>query len=395
MPDFSFSGFLFTDKSGIVDSHQTATFWKAIWFLDSALSSDSLTDYEHSLDPSLLEAHVSTDEYYTSHDTPTPDAVDVYLLTPFQVFMDIGKDIENTFKPYKSSSEIWDDLLQPLLAVKHFQIGLFSLICCSFMFLTGTLPYLALSILAYPLMWIIEWIAKEVFDFHIGYCQFAEKALFPFLLAATGINLSWIASSITSMIQAIIHIIAIPLTWFVKIPIRGIITAITGMPKIENNPDMKRLGSKGHAALDELDALEKAELLDLNKEKEIFGTVKIIIKVMNAETIRATYKRQDPLIEPIYKSNLYSNLKFNDIVNNNGHDYKNNFISHAREYFKLSSVTSGLKNFLLFSYGQKLQYPKTSLENPVLNQDILNTLGQEHFASELSNYVLTGHKYRQ
>lgn len=52
---------------------------------------------------------------------------------------------------------------------------------------------------------------------------------------------SWLLDAVSSTIRGVTQLVTTPLAWFGKMPLRGIITAITGKPNIESNSGIRKL----------------------------------------------------------------------------------------------------------------------------------------------------------
>lgn len=136
----------------------------------------------------------------------------------FQPLFDMGKDLKDTIKPYASWWYVKRDALQPLYGLGNLLKGAFYLIAIIPLFLFNLFRYAA-NVKSFD-----EWVGLA-FIFN-------------------GIRaVSWFIDGLLSIVRGVTQIITTPLTWFIKMPMRGIITAFTD-PKdllIENKPSIQAL----------------------------------------------------------------------------------------------------------------------------------------------------------
>lgn len=154
---------------------------------------------------------------------PKPHKKMWQLLGALQPVADMGKDITNLFKPYKSRYHIFKDLFQFIHGIINIFQGIGNLIMA-------------------PLIFIYE-LGKDLFRNIPSHCHFQN-----FLLNATNTT-SWLLEGALNIARGVTQILAAPLTWLLKMPIRGIITAVNGgFPKIEDHPKIQRLVTEGDLA---------------------------------------------------------------------------------------------------------------------------------------------------
>lgn len=141
------------------------------------------------------------------------------ILGGLQPLADMYKDLIDTFKPYKTSYHFKRDLLQPISGIGNLFKGVATVVGAFCLFLGNTIRY-----------------------------AFVSGSLANFL-DNMGVNCkrtgAWLLDGITNIIRGITQIAATPLTWILKIPCRGLITAIKGQPLIEQNQGIQRLVTKG------------------------------------------------------------------------------------------------------------------------------------------------------
>lgn len=135
-----------------------------------------------------------------------------YFLGGLNPLIAMGKDFLDTFKPYKSRFYIFRDLLQPLRGLGNVIRGLFNLIATPILFLINTARYAIMAIQAKSFQLFLENMALNLIKSGGG-----------------------LLDGITSIIRGISQIITTPLTWFIRMPLRGIITAVKGMPTFLNS----------------------------------------------------------------------------------------------------------------------------------------------------------------
>ena len=119
------------------------------------------------------------------------------LLGGLQPLVDIGKDLINTFKPYKSFSYFIEDLKQPLRGVGNMLKG-------------------------------------------IGYIAVTPLTLFSEKPVQTA--LSWLNYGVLNILKGGLQVVTTPLTYFLRAPLRGLISCFSGKPeRFEDKESVKSL----------------------------------------------------------------------------------------------------------------------------------------------------------
>ena len=131
------------------------------------------------------------------------------LLGVFQPFVDMINDGIDTFRHYKTLEEIRDDALQPIYGLGNILKALFTIIAIPFSLILGTI------VIAIP---------DETRDRHDPKRANAGYRIGVHLLQL----LTLIPHAVFTLARGITQIIFTPLTWFLKMPLRGIITAVKG-----------------------------------------------------------------------------------------------------------------------------------------------------------------------
>lgn len=171
-----------------------------------------------------------------------------YFVAPRQIFKDMVKDIADTFKPYKNVDQTDRDYAQPFRGAKNLYKG----------FAGITIPTIKFA--AKIIGSIIFGIPSSIYQAFTKSHPDAENPL-TFLnseISKTRTQASKLikdtASEIltgaTKMLRGLTQIVTTPLTWFIKIPLRKIITSFTGSPKIEDNRSIKNLVQEANQILD-------------------------------------------------------------------------------------------------------------------------------------------------
>jgi len=252
-----------------------------------------------------------SDEYYVLYNMEDPSPAKKRIIGPFQVFLDMGKDIVDTVKLYKGLYQYIRDAAQPAIGALNILKG-------------------AASIALSPLVLVGNFILDSVKAVYASVAtdksassirrKFARNSIVNLMRTA-----SWIADGITSVIRGATQVIFTPLTWFVKIPLRGIITAIKGTPKIEENPGIQKLLDHSQNSTADLinPSMADADIAKGNVNYRSGGPA-LIQKALHAKFKCSLSKGQDTNIDP---------NKEEDIYNNNGS-------SSIAVYFQLFSNTN-------------------------------------------------------
>jgi hypothetical protein len=134
------------------------------------------------------------------------------LLGGFHPFMEIGKDIIDTVKPYKSKFYIARDALQPIRGIGNTLKGIFNIVTS-------------------PILMGIDTINNCYTSIRYGNFDYLKRKM----SFDAQRHLGGFIDGIGSTIRGISQIATTPLTWFVRMPLRGIITAVRGMPTIQQS----------------------------------------------------------------------------------------------------------------------------------------------------------------
>lgn len=133
------------------------------------------------------------------------------LLAGFNPLRAMGKDLVDTFKPYKSNFYVLRDFIQPLRGIGNILRGLFNLVVSPILFLVNILRYVIAAI--------------EVKSFN----SFISNLNINFTRTLAGL-----LDGVNSLIRGATQVGTTPLTWL-RIPIRLFITTIAGQPTVSQN----------------------------------------------------------------------------------------------------------------------------------------------------------------
>jgi hypothetical protein len=185
------------------------------------------------IDEKLYPRENSTIRYSSStpysrryNETPT-DALTDQFVGALQPLASMANDFLYTFKPYKSGKDALNDLAQPVRGLGNILRGLALTIASPLFFLVNTVRYAFVS---------GTW-ANFVGNMKIN-------------LIRSG---SWLLDGVCSLVRGITQLITTPLTWFLKMPLRGILTGVKGTPDIAENEEVQRLVDLGHQAIADKD----------------------------------------------------------------------------------------------------------------------------------------------
>lgn len=171
---------------------------------------------------------------YRDPGRPSPSSRFLGGLQPFRA---MKKDIVDTFKPYKSTFYIKRDLMQPVAGIGNIIKG-----SC----------YVVLAPLMFPIgifVCISEGIAKKSFGLFAWKMALGSTVLSGGFLDGVG-----------SLVRGVSQLLTTPLTWFVRIPLRAIITKIKGKPTVCQNVEKK---------------VEKLEILVNKEDKTLTDALEI------------------------------------------------------------------------------------------------------------------------
>lgn len=172
-------------------------------------------------------------DYYTIlHERKPIIGLKAQFLGPFQTFLDVKKDLTNTFKPYKSSYYLKKDAMQPLYGVTNLLKGL-------------------VYIVAAPLTLLFNLFIREPYRTIKSFISLSSALTHYFHNTKINVlrTMSWLLDGSLNVIRGVTQIATTPLTWLIKIPMRELITTIKGAPTIEENNAVKNLVSKANAIL--------------------------------------------------------------------------------------------------------------------------------------------------
>ncbi len=135
----------------------------------------------------------------------------------FQPLRDMLKDVVDTFKPYRSVWFVKRDARQPIDGLENILKGIFELIVSPLLFLLCPIYY------AFRAESLKDYGAK------VGTLWLQ--------------SLSWFIHGVLSVLRGATQIAATPLTWLIKIPLRGLNTLIRSLLEesfaVENNPGVR------------------------------------------------------------------------------------------------------------------------------------------------------------
>lgn len=135
-----------------------------------------------------------------------------YFLGGLNPLLAMGKDFVDTFKPYKSGYYVQRDFLQPLRGLGNIVRGVFNIVATPLMFLVNTVRYAAMAIQ------------------QKSFALFTENMALGSIKAGGGL-----LDGVSSIIRGATQLISTPLTWLLRMPLRGAITVIKGKPTVSQN----------------------------------------------------------------------------------------------------------------------------------------------------------------
>lgn len=139
-----------------------------------------------------------------------------YLWGGLNPLLAIRKDLTNTLKPYKSSFYVFKDLLQWVSGIGNTIKGVFNCVFSPLIFLVNLIRY--------------------------AYYAIREKNvhLFTHNMALSSVKLGGgLLDGLSSLIRGASQIVTTPLTWLIKMPLRGLITGIKGKLTLSQNVENK------------------------------------------------------------------------------------------------------------------------------------------------------------
>lgn len=168
----------------------------------------------------------TSDTPYGRRWNPNPH-IGQQMLGGLQPIADMIKDFVDTFKPYKFSDHAKKDLLQPISGLGNIVKGIINLLGAPVLFVGNTIRYIFIS------------------DSFSGFLYLYNIVLNIHRTA------SWMLDGVSSLVRGVTQIAATPLAWFIKMPLRGLVTAIKGIPSIEQNSGIQKLVAEGKTAVQE------------------------------------------------------------------------------------------------------------------------------------------------
>ena len=160
------------------------------------------------------------------NETPKGHWTDQFIGT-LQPIASMANDFQYTFKPYKSVRDVLIDVLQPVRGVVNILRGIANLVVAPIFLLGNTVRYALIS---------------------GSFSNFSSN-----MKLNLGRSTSWFIDGLSTLIRGTTQIIASPLTWALRIPLRGIITGIKGTPDISENEAIQRLVDQGNQAIEDKD----------------------------------------------------------------------------------------------------------------------------------------------
>lgn len=139
-----------------------------------------------------------------------------YLWGGLNPLLGMKKDLIDTLKPYKSNFYVFKDLLQLVSGIGNTIKGVFNCVFSPLIFLVNIFRY--------------------------AYIAIREKSfrLFTYNLALSSIKLGGgLLDGLSSLIRGASQIVTTPLTWLIKMPLRGLITVINGKLTLSKNVENK------------------------------------------------------------------------------------------------------------------------------------------------------------
>jgi hypothetical protein len=139
----------------------------------------------------------------------------------------MANDIQYTFKPYKSSEDVLMDIAQPIRGLKNVMRGLATVVATLLFFGGNTIRYAFNS--------------GSFSNFNFN------------MILNLGRSTSWLIDGLASIVRGSTQVVATPLTWVLRMPLRGIITAVKGHPDISENEEIQHLVALGNQAITDND----------------------------------------------------------------------------------------------------------------------------------------------
>jgi len=233
--------------------------------------------------------------------SPAPNSKVQQILGGLQPIADIGKDFVDTFKPYKARYHAQRDFLQPIRGVGNIAKGVANLI-------VGVIGIIGVPLL-FPL---------------ISFENDRDK-----LRNNLSLTFSWYLDGISSIVRGVTQVITTPLTWFIKMPLRGLITAIKGRtPLIEENQGIQLLVKKG-------DALLKVAQREAEE----------VTEAEYADSIRYELYRKYKKADSRKQATQIDEKTLNELLNDNSNPKSSCYTSDSRMYYPTNFSVDQRDNF--------------------------------------------------
>lgn len=212
----------------------------------------------------------------------------------------IKKDIADTLKPYKSAYHLRRDFLQPVYGIGNLLRAFIEIVSLVFVSIFVVLASLYKVAIKHPAHLLQDKPKKSFLtpdkrslsaNFFDVFAKSANaifsSSVFLFTIWANAIiNIPLVA------LRGFAQILFTPATWFIKIPLRGIITACNGMPVIEENSGLQRKLASLKAALDvvnkDIDAQQEAQNKDNRQIFELSSQNKSLLGVLLTKCVDAS-----------------------------------------------------------------------------------------------------------
>jgi hypothetical protein len=205
-------------------------------------------------------------DYSYLHDTEPFGPDSGLFIGSLQPLADIVKDVVDTVKPYKGTYQIKRDAMQPLYGLMNMGAALLTLIGAPIAFLVNIVRYSF-----YPDTF------KENMQLNVVR------------------TLSWLIDSVTTAVRGVTQLVATPLTWLLKMPLRGIITMMTDKSNIEDTNSIQKLVIRG-------------EEIASSDDPEGGYHMDVVLKAIHIKYIRGVSRNQPTGIDPHVEQNLFHDL---------------------------------------------------------------------------------------
>jgi hypothetical protein len=293
--------------------------------------------------PGGVRNFLTPDEYYAIHGMKAPGLQKIYVFASFQPFLNMGKDVVDTFKPYKGFYQSTRDFLQPLDGVWNILRGAVLVVLSLGGMMSALYPFL-LALIISPL--ILCFMPSRYVGDALG-----------FYLSMAGIYFSSMNEGTAAFLRGLGQVATTPLTWFIKMPLRGLITLFKGVPKAEESETIVRLAKAGHDMLD----------VDANP----------LLGMRTARIINSIHAKFECAVKKGQGTGIFEreNEKLNNFLNA---DTPAEGRFAAREYLNQFALTTESRNFMMFADKQKSELYKKQNGHPdvvALNSDVVGLIG--------------------